>query len=95
MRRAAATAAIVAAAIAGCGEERRTLEIEPIERGIAHEIERDQPATDVVAVDCPDDVELRKGDVFQCTVRGSRQGEVQIATVTQADDAGRVYFTVP
>jgi ribonuclease PH len=95
VRRAAATAATVALALAGCGEERRTLEIEPIERGIAAGVERDQPNTDVVAVDCPDDVELRKGDVFQCTVRGSRQGEVQIATVTQADDEGRVYYTVP
>jgi Domain of unknown function (DUF4333) len=95
VRRAAAIAAIVAIALAGCDDERRTLEIEPIERGIAREIERDQPMTDVVAVDCPEDVELRKGDVFQCTVRGSRQGEVQIATVTQADDEGRVFYSVP
>ncbi len=95
MRRAAASAAIAALALAGCEDERRTLRIEPIERGIAREIERDQPGTDVVAVDCPDDVELRKGDVFQCTVRGSRQGEAAIATVTQVDESGRVRFDVP
>lgn len=94
--RAVAAAAVAAAALAGCGgEERRLLDMGPVERGIAREIERDKPGTDVISVDCPDGVELRRGEIFQCTVQGSRQGEVAIATVTQVDETGRVRFRVP
>jgi hypothetical protein len=95
MTRAVACAAVVAA-LAGCGgEEKRLLDMGPVERGIEREIERDRPGTDVIAVDCPEGVELRKGEVFQCTVQGSRQGEFAIATVTQVDDKGRVRYRVP
>jgi hypothetical protein len=95
VKRAAATAVLVALALAGCGEEHRTLSTESIERDIAKEVERDQPAAEVVAVECPDEVEFRKGNVFQCIVRGSRQGEAQIAIVTQADESGNFRFDVP
>ena len=96
MTRAAASAALAALALAGCGgDDRRLLEMEPVERGIERGIEKDRPGTDVVEVDCPDEIELRKGEVFQCQVRGSRQGEFAIATVTQVDDRGRVRYRVP
>ena len=85
--------------LAACGEdentETRLLDIEPIERGIAREIERDRPGTRVVSVSCPDDVELKKGGKFTCRVRGSKRGEVAVATVTQVDDEGRVRYRIP
>ena len=95
--RAAALAALAVLAVAGCGgdDDRPLLDMEPVERGIERGIEHDQPGTDVIAVDCPDGIELRKGEVFQCEVRGSRQGEFAIATVTQVDDRGRVRYRVP
>lgn len=88
---------LLALCLAACGdeEEKRMLEIPPIERGIAREIERDRPGTKVVSVSCPDDVELKKGGTFACRVRGSRPGEVATATVTQVDDQGRVRYRIP
>lgn len=89
---------LTALTLAGCGgddEPERLLNIPPIEAGIAREIERDRPSTDVVRVDCPERVELRKGVKFTCRVRGSRPGERAVATVTQVDDEGRVRFDVP
>lgn len=93
---AAALAAVLALALAACGkEEKRLLAMGPVERGIERGIEADRPGTDVIEVDCPEGIELRKGEVFQCRVRGSRQGEFAIATVTQVDDRGRVRYRVP
>ncbi|HEX8645645.1 MAG TPA: DUF4333 domain-containing protein [Thermoleophilaceae bacterium] len=92
----AAAAALAALALTACGgDEKRLLAMGPVERGIERGIEADRPGTDVVEVDCPEGVELRKGEVFQCEVRGSRQGEFAIATVTQVDDRGRVRYRVP
>jgi hypothetical protein len=90
-------AAAAALCVAGCGDDddRKTLDVEPVERGIARGIEKDNPKTEVLSVDCPDDVEQKKGVVFKCTVRGSRQGEQAEATVTQVDDDGRVRYVVP
>ena len=96
MTRAAASAALAVLALSGCGAERkRLIDMERVERGIERGIEQDRPGTDVVEVDCPDEIELRKGEVFQCEVRGSRQGEIALATVTQVDDQGRVRYRVP
>ena len=96
MTRAAASAALAALALAGCGgEKERLLNMAPVERGIERGIEKDQPGIDVIEVDCPEGIELRRGEVFQCEVRGSRQGEFAIATVTQVDDRGRVRYRVP
>ena len=96
--RLAIPAVLAALALAGCGgddEEKKKLDMEPVERGIERGIEKDNPKTDVVAVECPDDVEQKKGVEFKCTVRGSRQGEEAEATVTQVDDDGRVRYVVP
>jgi hypothetical protein len=96
-RAAAAGAAGALLLLAGCGDDdepRRLLDVGPVERAITRAVERDNPRTDVVAVECPDDVELKRGVVFKCMVRGSRQGELAEATVTQVDDTGRVRFVV-
>ena len=89
--------AVATLSLAGCGDddERKTLDVRPVERGIERGVEKDNPKTEVVEVDCPDDVEQKKGVVFKCTVRGSRQGEQAEATVTQVDDDGRVRYVVP
>jgi uncharacterized lipoprotein YmbA len=93
----ATAAALAALALAGCGgdDKRKTLDVRPVERGIEQGVEKDNPKTDVVSVDCPDDVEQKKGVVFKCQVRGSREGERAEATVTQVDDDGRVRYVVP
>ena len=93
MRLAAVAAALV---LAGCGEEeKRLLDVGEVERGIARGVERDRPGTKVASVDCPDEVELRKGGVFRCRVTSSKPREVAVATVTQEDDQGRVRYEIP
>ena len=94
MRLAAVAAALV---LAGCGgdEDKRLLDTREVERGIARGVERDQPGTRVASVDCPDEVELRKGGVFRCRVTSSKPREVAVATVTQVDDQGRVRYDIP
>ena len=96
-RRPAILAAVAVVCLGGCGDddERKTLDVRPVERGIEQGVEKDNPKTDVVSVECPDDVEQKKGVVFKCTVRGARQGEQAEATVTQVDDDGRVRYVVP
>ena len=93
----AAAVALTALALTACGggDDTKKLDMEPVERGIERGVEKDNPKTDVVAVDCPEDVEQKKGVVFKCQVRGSREGERAEATVTQVDDEGRVRYVVP
>jgi hypothetical protein len=96
-RPAAGAAAAAALLLAGCGDDeptRRTLDVVPVERAITRAVERDNPRADVVAVTCPEDVEVKKGVRFTCEVRGSRQGELGVARVVQVDDTGRVRFEV-
>ena len=94
----ASVAIVIALGLGALDEEDsppRKLSMPPIEAGIAREIERDRPGTNVVSVTCPEDVELRKGGTFTCRVRGSRPGEDAIAEVTQVDANGRVRYRVP
>jgi hypothetical protein len=89
----ALVALAAAAALAGCGGEEK-LDMGDVETGIERGIEKDNPRTDVVSVDCPDDVEQKKGVSFKCTVRGA-DGQEAEATVTQVNDDGRVRYVVP
>ena len=97
IRPAPAAALLAALALAACGgdDDEKQLDMRPVERGIERGIEKDNPKTDVVAVECPDGVEQRKGVKFTCQVRGSKPGEEAEATVTQVDDQGRVRYVVP
>jgi hypothetical protein len=96
--RASAAAVLIAlgptAAIAACGSDPQRLDTLKIERGIAAGVERDS-AVEVEEVECPERVEIEKGDTFKCLVRGEREGQVSEATVTQVDDKGRVRYEVP
>jgi hypothetical protein len=96
-RASAAAAVLIAigssAGLAACGTDPERLDTLKIERGIAAGVERDS-AVEVEEVECPERVELEKGDTFQCLVRGEREGQNSIATVTQVDDKGRVRYEV-
>jgi hypothetical protein len=92
--RLAAHIVLAAVAVASCGDGDR-LDTAEIERGIRREIQRDNPGTRVVEVTCPEEVERGKGIVFKCMVRGSKEGELAEATVTQVDDEGNVRYVVP
>ncbi len=95
MRLVPVLAVLVLAACGGDDDDKKILDVRAVERGIEQGVEKDNPKTDVVSVECPDDVEQKKGVEFKCRVRGSRQGEVAEATVTQVDDEGRVRYVVP
>jgi ABC-type uncharacterized transport system auxiliary subunit len=94
-RRAVAAALPLAFTLAACGKDAQRLDTAKIERGIAEGVERDRPRIDVEEVECPERVEIKKGDTFKCLVKGTREGEVSEATVTQVDDNGRVRYEVP
>ncbi|MDQ3936254.1 MAG: DUF4333 domain-containing protein, partial [Actinomycetota bacterium] len=95
-RLAAAALASAALALGACGgDDEETLDVGPIEDGIAKGVERDNPGTNVASVECPDDVEKKKGVKFKCRVRGTKKGQQAEATVTQVDDDGRVRYVVP
>jgi hypothetical protein len=95
IRRLSALVLVSAAVLAGCGgDDDKKLDMDEVESGIEKGIERDNPRTDVVSVDCPDDVKQEKGRSFRCTVRGS-DGQEAVATVEQVNDDGRVRYVVP
>jgi len=88
-------ALVLALCLSACGNEPRQLDTAQVEKGIAAGVEHDRPGTNVVAVTCPDHVELEKGATFTCRVKGARRGQDAIATVTQADGQGRVRYRIP
>ena len=79
---------LLAAALAGCGDQ---IDTGRVEREIAEEIER-QTRVDVDSVDCPEDIETRKGDTFECTADGEDGGRAPVV-VRQLDDEGNVTFS--
>jgi uncharacterized protein DUF4333 len=79
----------VAVLAAGCGTKK--LNIDDAERTMSERLGRQEGAK--VKVDCPEDVEIKKGDTFNCraTATGKKASTVK---VTQLDDDGRVRFEV-
>jgi hypothetical protein len=80
--------AIATIALAACGTKQ--LDTAEAERTIAKRL-GDQAGTKVT-IDCPDDVELKKGDRFDCNAK-SRNDTAKV-TVTQLDDEGNVRWEV-
>jgi outer membrane murein-binding lipoprotein Lpp len=83
-------AVVATAALAGCSS---TIDSDKAESEIQKGIERQSSGQiPVKAVDCPDDVEAKKGDTFQCTVTGDN-GKTGPVTVVQKDDEGNVTYS--
>jgi Domain of unknown function (DUF4333) len=90
VRRATAAACLLAAVLAGgCGTKK--LDIEDAEKTIGARLGEQSGAK--VLVDCPNDVEIKRGDTFDCraTAQGTRPATVR---VTQLDDEGKVRWVV-
>ena len=81
-------AALVALALAGCGEDR--IDTARVEDEVEVEIEQ-QARVPVAEVACPKDVTIEQGRRFQCTVTGDNGGEATVQ-VLQTDDEGNVRF---
>jgi len=73
------------AGLGGCGEE--MLDTSQVERDIAADLAGRQ-----AQVDCPGDVEARKGDTFECSVE--LRGKPGVVRVTQLDGDGRVRWSL-
>jgi Domain of unknown function (DUF4333) len=88
--RATAAACLLAAAFAaGCGTQK--LDIEDAEKTIGSRLGEQSGAK--VLVDCPNEVEIKRGDTFDCraTAEGKKPATIR---VTQLDDEGRVRWVV-
>jgi uncharacterized protein DUF4333 len=65
-----------------------TLDTQKLEDQIAQGLD-EQLGTTGTTVDCPDDIEAKAGDEFECTATGS-DGTTAKIQVTQNDDQGNV-----
>ena len=83
--------AVCALAAAGCGGG-GGLDVDKAEREIGDKVEQ-QTATKDVTIDCPDDIEEKKGDVFECDL-SAKGGVKATVKVTQVDDEGNVRWEV-
>ena len=70
-------------ALSACGEA--TLDTGNIENEIAPQVE-DQTGTKDVEISCPDDVEAKKGDEFECDATAPGGLEAKIKVVQENDD---------
>jgi hypothetical protein len=91
------TAAAGVLLLAGCSASvstSNTLDNAKLQDEIKSGIERQIPKADVTSVSCPDDVEIKKGGTFTCTVAASG-GSTGTVDVTMTDDEGNVHWTLP
>jgi hypothetical protein len=72
--------------LAGCTE---TLDRDDLEAKLKREI-----GARAESVSCPEDVEVKKGKTFSCTVTESSGGELRVR-VTILDEEGRLRVMVP
>ena len=87
-RRITLASVAVAVALAGCGSQE--LDTAEAERTIADRLGKQ--AGTKVTVACPDDVEIKKGDTFNCRARA--RNDTAEVKVTQLDDEGNVRWEV-
>jgi uncharacterized protein DUF4333 len=78
-----------AAAVAGCGT--KTLDVPAAEREIAKRLTSEEGRK--FTVRCPEEVEIKRGDTFQCRATADGQDPANVR-VTQLDDKGRVRWVV-
>jgi Domain of unknown function (DUF4333) len=79
-----------ALAVAGCGDKK--LDTGKLEGKIKDGIEQ-QAGVKIKSVDCPDDVEVKKGDSFNCKAT-TTSGQTANVKVSQRDDEGNVNYQV-
>ena len=77
-------------AAAGCGDKK--LDTGKLEGKIQDGIQQ-QAGVKIRNVDCPDDVNVKKGDTFNCKAT-TRSGQTANVKVTQQDDEGNVNYQV-
>jgi hypothetical protein len=77
-----------ALALAACGTQQ--LDTAEAEKTIADRL--GQQAGTKVTINCPDDVEIKKGDTFECTAKARK--DTAKVKVTQLDDEGNVRWEV-
>jgi hypothetical protein len=85
------TLALAALILSACGKE--VVDTGDAEQRISESVAA-QIKADVKSVDCPNDVDAKKGDVFTCTVTGG-DGTKGPVEVRQEDDKGNVTFRAP
>ncbi len=83
-------ALIAVLVLTGCST---TLDADKAETEIAKAV-RVQAGVPVKTVECPEDVEAKKGDKFNCTVT-AKDGTSGKVNVTQKDDKGNIAFDAP
>jgi Domain of unknown function (DUF4333) len=79
----------VALALSACGGKK--LDTGAAEQQIKQDLAKRYPALKVSSVNCPDDVEAKKGNTFQCQTKLVR-GITAPVVVSQKDDDGTVTF---
>lgn len=84
-----AAVAVLALAVAACT---KTLDTGGLEDQLKKQIEQQTPTT-ITSVDCPADVEVKKGGTFECTAV-EESGATFTIKVTQTDDQGNVEWEV-
>ena len=92
VRRLVPFALLAAAAlpVAGCGT--KTIDTGKAESEIGKGVAQ-QTGAKGVKVDCPDDVDAKKGDTFDCDLSAAGGQKAKIK-VTQQDDKGNVRWTL-
>jgi len=78
--------ATAAVAFTGCG----SLDTDQVEREVAKGIKQQNPGVNQVTVNCPSDVDEKKGKNFECKVTGDVNG---VAEVVQTNDEGHITYT--
>jgi major membrane immunogen (membrane-anchored lipoprotein) len=92
LRRLTLLAALAAAlGLAACGE--KTLDTGDAEDKIADGVQ-EQQNYEPENVECPDDMEAKKGNTYECTVTAP-DGKEAKAEIEMLDDEGRFRFEVP
>ena len=86
-RRAAWIVAVLATMLM-LGACSKTLEMDEVESQITTGIEEQTGAT-VAEIECPEEVEAKEGDTFECSVRGEDGSEATVE-VTQTSDDGAI-----
>jgi hypothetical protein len=75
--------------LAGCTAK---LDTDQIEDGVKHDL-AERTGASITSVKCPNEVDAKKGDSFDCTARTAR-GDVIPIHVVQTDDKGSVTWRI-